>query len=43
MSKVVCHCRDKKEPTRKHNHLPSGKTGYIPHGVGVTDLSILKR
>lgn len=43
MSKVIHHSRDKKVPTRKHNHFPDGKTGYIPQGVGQVDLRLLKK
>lgn len=43
MSKVISHSRGKKVPTRKHNHLTMGKTGYIPQGVGQVDLRLLKR
>ena len=43
MSKVVAHNRIKKEQARKHNHFPAGKTGYIPQGVGQTNLKLLKR
>lgn len=28
---------------RKHNHFTMGRQGYIPQGVGVTDLRLLKR
>jgi len=34
--------RDTKK-ARKHNHFPAGKTGYIPQGVGQTNLKLLKR
>ena len=33
----------KDEKKREHNHFPAGKTGYIPQGVGQTDLKLLKR
>ena len=31
------------KPRKKpHNHFPMGKQGYVPHGVGITDLALLK-
>lgn len=32
-----------KNKIREHNHFPMGKQGYIPQGVGITDLKLLKR
>lgn len=32
-----------KKTPRKHNHLTMGRTGWIPQGVGVTDIKLLKR
>ena len=33
----------KDKPRRKpHNHFPQGKTGYVPRGVGIIDLQILR-
>lgn len=34
--------KPRNEKKREHNHFPAGKSGYVPQGVGITNLKLLK-